>query len=179
MPTIVLLRGHTLLAKISGANVNAVGDALAAHVSGAGAKARSALAQSGAAPQAPDGPYATGDGRAHGAPATLDMASESPEETERRCRELMNRSKVMLFMKGQPSAPQCGFSHKTVALLREQNVDFDYYNILTDENVRQKLKVMNEWPTFPQIIVNGELIGGLDILKEQIATGEFRELLGS
>lgn len=74
----------------------------------------------------------------------------------------------MLFMKGQPSQPQCGFSQKTVALLREQKVDFDYYNILSDENVRQRLKVLNDWPTFPQIIVNGELIGGLDILKVRL-----------
>ncbi|KAI3626765.1 GRX3 [Malassezia furfur] len=147
VPTVVLLRGHTLLAKTSGCNVAAVAEALALH--------------------ARDGSL----------PAGLNVDGESPQDTERRCRELMNRSKVMLFMKGHPGMPRCGFSQKTVALLRDQGVEFDHYDILSDENVRQTLKRINDWPTFPQIIVNGELIGGLDILK--IATGEFADLLRS
>ena len=101
----------------------------------------------------------------HALPSHVDVSGESQQDIEQRCRQLMTRSTVMLFMKGQPGLPRCGFSQKTVSLLREQNVDFDYYDILSDEHVRQALKVLNEWPTFPQIIVKGELVGGLDILK--------------
>ncbi|WFD01716.1 glutaredoxin [Malassezia obtusa] len=170
VPTVVLLRGHTLLAKISGCNVPAVSEALATHARG-GARL-DGLSQTSAAPQAAPSTYeaagapvASSDGRLHEAPADIDLGAESPQDTERRCHELMKRSKVMLFMKGHPNQPRCGFSQKTVALLREQGVEFDHYDILSDENVRQMLKKINEWPTFPQVIVNGELIGGLDILK--------------
>ena len=170
VPTIVLLRGHTLLGKITGGDVPAVDKALATHASAGGARG---LAQSNAAPQAAPSTYAptdsqatrAADGLVHSLPAGVDLSNESPEDTERRCHELMRRSKVMLFMKGQPDMPRCGFSQKTVNLFREQNVDFDYYDILSDENVRQTLKKVNEWPTFPQIVVKGEFVGGLDIFK--------------
>ena len=72
----------------------------------------------------------------------------------------------MLFMKGNPEAPRCGFSQKTVNLLRQEKVEFGWFDILEDEAVRQQLKKINDWPTYPQIIVKGELIGGLDIVKE-------------
>ncbi|WFD24160.1 glutaredoxin [Malassezia equina] len=192
VPTVVLLRGHTLLAKLTGGHVQAVEQALHTH---AGTQASAGLAQSRAAPQAAPATYVPAAGAAGAAPqgdSPMDDPSqphalaphlqgqqESPADTERRCSELMARSKIMLFMKGQPNMPRCGFSQKTVALLREQHVDFDYYDILSDENVRQTLKVLNDWPTFPQIIVNGELIGGLDILKEMIASGEFQALVAS
>ena len=91
----------------------------------------------------------------------------------------MSRSRVMLFMKGQPDMPRCGFSQKTITLLRDQNVEFDYYDILSDEPVRQTLKVLNDWPTFPQIMVQGELIGGLDILTEMVASGEFQHMISA
>lgn len=180
MPTIVLLRGHTLLSKISGANVSAVTDALNT-LATPDARQGGGLSRSNAAPHAAGSTYeavpskrsapeepAPSDGLSHAPPPALNLSAESTEQTDERCRELMTRSPVMLFMKGQPSQPQCGFSQKTVALLREQKIDFDYYNILSDENVRQRLKVLNDWPTFPQIIVNGELIGGLDILKVRL-----------
>lgn len=185
VPTVVLLRGHTLLAKLTGGHVQAVEQALHTHAAhGAG------LAQSRAQPQAAPATYVPASSAAgaepmddpaqpHALPAHLQGVQESPADTERRCHELMARSKVMLFMKGQPDMPRCGFSQKTVALLREQHVDFDFYDILSDENVRQTLKVLNDWPTFPQIIVQGELIGGLDILKEMIASGEFQALVQS
>lgn len=89
----------------------------------------------------------------------------------------MEKSKVVLFMKGNPEQPRCGFSQKTVALLKQEKVPFSTFDILQDEAVRQGLKKLNDWPTFPQIIVNGELIGGLDILRELIETGEFKEML--
>lgn len=177
VPTIVLLRGHTLLGKISGANVPAVADALATHARVAG-QGFTTLSHSDAAPQAAPASYQPASNEpVHELLPGVRADKETEQDTERRCHELMNRSKVMLFMKGDPDTPRCGFSQKTVALLRQQKVDFDYYDILSDENVRQTLKTLNEWPTFPQIIVNGELIGGLDILKEQIASGEFQAML--
>lgn len=98
------------------------------------------------------------------------------EEITARCHEIMNRHKVVLFMKGNPSAPKCGFSRQTVGLLREKGIEFAWFDILSDEEVRQGLKRVNDWPTFPQIILNGELVGGLDILKEMIESGEWDDV---
>jgi Grx4 family monothiol glutaredoxin len=67
-------------------------------------------------------------------------------------------------MKGTPSAPQCGFSRQLVALLRENSVKYGFFNILADDEVRQGLKEFADWPTFPQLWVEGELVGGLDIV---------------
>ncbi|PKI83804.1 kinetochore-associated Ndc80 complex subunit nuf2 [Malassezia vespertilionis] len=178
VPTIIILRGHTLLSKISGANVAALSESLAVHAAAPPQRAFGGVSHSNVAPQAAPANYEAmqrgplmnepldgTDELLHALPPAMKVDAESPQDTERRCRELMTRSKVMLFIKGRPDMPRCGFSQKTVALLREQKVDFDYYDILSDENVRQKLKQINDWPTFPQIIVNGELIGGLDIVK--------------
>jgi Grx4 family monothiol glutaredoxin len=76
----------------------------------------------------------------------------------------------MLFMKGSPSAPQCGFSRQLVGLLREKGVRYGFFNILADDEVRQGLKEWADWPTFPQLWVGGELVGGLDIVKEEMAS---------
>jgi Grx4 family monothiol glutaredoxin len=78
---------------------------------------------------------------------------------------LVNRSPIMVFMKGSPEAPRCGFSRTLVSILNELNIKFDTFDILSDENVRQELKTYSNWPTYPQIYVNGNLIGGLDIIK--------------
>jgi len=96
---------------------------------------------------------------------------------EDRLRELVSRSDVMLFMKGLPSAPKCGFSRQIVALLDESGVPYDAFDILQDEDVRQGLKTFSNWPTFPQLYVKGELIGGLDICKELEESGEFKSTL--
>ncbi|KAF1996820.1 glutaredoxin [Amniculicola lignicola CBS 123094] len=103
-------------------------------------------------------------------PATApDYTSEpqSKEELFKRLGELVKAAPVMLFMKGTPSAPQCGFSRQTVGLLREKGVRYGFFNILADDEVRQGLKEFADWPTFPQLWVGGELVGGLDIVKEE------------
>ncbi|GAB7342698.1 hypothetical protein MBLNU457_g0850t1 [Dothideomycetes sp. NU457] len=92
---------------------------------------------------------------------------ETAEELQKRLGELVKAAPVMLFMKGTPSAPQCGFSRQTVSILREKGIRYGFFNILADDEVRQGLKEYSEWPTFPQVYVGGELIGGLDILKEE------------
>ncbi|KAK5117662.1 hypothetical protein LTR62_005085 [Meristemomyces frigidus] len=91
----------------------------------------------------------------------------SQEELNARLSELVKAAPVMLFMKGTPSAPQCGFSRQCVSILREHGVRYGFFNILADDEVRQGLKEFSEWPTFPQVYMDGELIGGLDILKEE------------
>ena len=103
-------------------------------------------------------------------------ASDEPP-LEDRLKKLVNRHKVMLFMKGLPSAPQCGFSRQIVEILDESSVPYDAFNILGDEEVRQGLKDFSDWPTYPQLYVNGDLVGGLDIVKELKESNELDEML--
>ena len=91
-------------------------------------------------------------------------SDKSQEDINARLKDLVKAASVMLFMKGTPSSPQCGFSRQLVALLRERGVRYGFFNILADEDVRQGLKVFADWPTFPQLWVDGELVGGLDIV---------------
>mmetsp|Transcript_5612 Transcript_5612/g.13203 ORF Transcript_5612/g.13203 Transcript_5612/m.13203 type:complete len:358 (-) Transcript_5612:31-1104(-) len=109
-------------------------------------------------------------------------ARPSPEDPEKelavRLDTLIKRDSVMVFMKGEPSAPKCGFSRQAVELLQEHEVPFGSFNILSDDSVRQGLKKHSNWPTYPQIYVNGELIGGLDILKETAEEGSLKEEWG-
>ncbi|XP_071089371.1 glutaredoxin-3-like [Haliotis cracherodii] len=92
-------------------------------------------------------------------------------------KQLVNKAPVMLFMKGQPDAPRCGFSKTTVAILGETGVKYDTFDILSDNEVRQGLKTFSNWPTYPQLYVKGELIGGLDIIKELKESGELESTL--
>lgn len=106
------------------------------------------------------------------------MQQQQPEESlNDRLNKLVRRHKVMLFMKGLPSAPRCGFSRQMCDILNEQGVSFDAYNILEDEEVRQGLKTFSSWPTYPQLYVDGNLIGGLDIVKEMKEDGSLKEAL--
>ena len=101
-----------------------------------------------------------------------------PEETlQDRLKKLIASSPVMLFMKGTPDAPRCGFSSKVVNALQEEGVSFGSFDILTDEEVRQGLKVFSNWPTFPQLYYKGELIGGCDIVMELRNNGELKPTL--
>ncbi|KAG2687575.1 hypothetical protein I3760_09G058300 [Carya illinoinensis] len=99
------------------------------------------------------------------------------EALEDRLRKLISSSPVMLFMKGTPDAPRCGFSSKVINALREEGLTFGAFDILTDEEVRQGLKVLSNWPTFPQLYYKGELIGGCDIVMELRDTGELKSTL--
>lgn len=96
---------------------------------------------------------------------------------EDRLKKLISSSPVMLFMKGTPDAPKCGFSSKVVNALTEDGVSFGSFDILTDEEVRQGLKVFSNWPTFPQLYYKGELIGGCDIITELKNNGELKSTL--
>lgn len=94
-----------------------------------------------------------------------------------RLKQLVTKSRIMLFMKGLPSAPKCGFSRQIVELLEQHQAEFDAFNILDDEEVRQGLKTFSDWPTFPQLYVDGDLIGGLDIVREMVESGDFADLV--
>ncbi|KAF8263889.1 thioredoxin-like protein [Lactarius quietus] len=152
-------QGHTILGRISGADARGLTDAIAKHLN-TGGIAPPPLSQTDKVPSTET-------------TTATSPASETPEALEKRLRGLMSQSNVVLFMKGSPDVPRCGFSRKICALLKEQRVDFSHFDILTDESVRQGLKKLNDWPTFPQLIVKGELVGGLDIVQEMVETGEF------
>ncbi|KZT73451.1 glutaredoxin [Daedalea quercina L-15889] len=156
VPAFIILRGHTLLTRISGADATSLTDAIATH-----AKPKPSikpLAQTDAAPAAPE-------------------REETQEELNERLRSLMTKDKVVLFMKGSPDAPRCGFSRRMVGVLADQEASYSHFDILSDDSVRQGLKTLNNWPTFPQLIVNGEFVGGLDIVQEMVENGELKELL--
>lgn len=104
-------------------------------------------------------------------------AASSESTLNQRLHQLVNRHRVMLFMKGIPSSPRCGFSRQIVELLDSFNTSYDAFNILEDEEVRQGLKEYSDWPTYPQLYVEGDLVGGLDIVKEMQESGDLKDLL--
>lgn len=86
-------------------------------------------------------------------------------------------SKVVLYMKGMPSQPQCGFSFKTVQILNALGVDFKAHNVLDDEDLRHGIKKFSSWPTIPQLYIKGEFIGGCDIVENMARSGELQDKL--
>lgn len=94
-----------------------------------------------------------------------------------RLESLINQNPVMLFMKGEPEEPKCGFSRKVVEILKQENVEFKSFDILTDDEVRQGLKVYANWSSYPQLYIKGELIGGSDIVLEMQKSGELKRVL--
>jgi monothiol glutaredoxin len=95
-------------------------------------------------------------------------------------REQVTGHRVVLYMKGTPQVPQCGFSATVVEILRRSGVD-DFYsvNVLADPEIRQGIKEYANWPTIPQLYVDGEFIGGADILREMYASGELKQVLAT
>ncbi len=90
----------------------------------------------------------------------------------------ISENPVILFMKGTPEAPACGFSARTVAVLEAVDQPFAAVNILPDPAIRQELSALSGWPTIPQLFVDGELVGGCDIIMDMFETGELQQLLG-
>jgi monothiol glutaredoxin len=99
-------------------------------------------------------------------------------DVNERIEEQLKAHEVLLYMKGTPDFPQCGFSGQTVAALNAVGKPFAYVNIFEDQEIREGLKVYSNWPTFPQLYIKGELIGGSDIVVEMYNSGELQELLG-
>lgn len=98
-------------------------------------------------------------------------------DAKERIEHELGSHQVLLFMKGSPDFPQCGFSAQAVAVLRACGTNFASFNILEDPELREALKVHSNWPTFPQLYVKGELIGGSDILVEMYQSGELQPVL--
>lgn len=105
-------------------------------------------------------------------------SSECDPKAKEIIEDLLKKSKVVLFMKGSPESPQCGFSRFAVNVLKHYKVeDFTYFNILENQFIREELKKYSEWPTYPQLYIDKELIGGADILKEMHLNDSFKTLL--
>jgi Grx4 family monothiol glutaredoxin len=98
------------------------------------------------------------------------------QENSRNLKSLVNSQKLMIFIKGTPQEPRCGFSSRLLQILKDLNLTFGSFDVLQDDSVRQGLKEFSNWPTYPQIYVKGEFIGGLDILEELVKSGEFQEM---
>ena len=94
-------------------------------------------------------------------------------------KEAIAENEVLLFMKGTPEAPRCGFSARTVAALESLGAPFAAVDILPDPRIRQELSAISNWPTIPQLFVRGELIGGCDIVTEMYDSGELATVLGT
>ncbi|KAL8578645.1 hypothetical protein ACOMHN_007103 [Nucella lapillus] len=149
VPTVILLKNKQQVDRVDGAKAAELTQKVGQHASAVPLKAP--------VPQTGDPPKA--------------------QDLNSRLKQLINAAPVMLFMKGNPEQPRCGFSKQTIQLLNERNVKYSTFDILTDEEVRQGLKTFSNWPTYPQLYANGELLGGVDILKEMAESGELAEAL--
>jgi len=172
VPYLVLTRNNEVLETVSGSDAAKVRAAIKKHANtpaGAG-KGKQLPTVNGSAKKLSDyAPTTTDPATAPEYSSTaLHTESQSHEDLHKRLSTLVKAAPIMLFMKGTPSAPQCGFSRQLVSILREKSVKYGFFNILADDDVRQGLKEFADWPTFPQLWVDGELVGGLDIVKEEI-----------
>jgi monothiol glutaredoxin len=110
-------------------------------------------------------------------PAPAPAVDEQSSPIREAITEAIAEHKVILFMKGTPEAPACGFSARTVGMLQSLDVPFAAVDILPDPRIRQELSAISQWPTIPQLFVDGELIGGCDIVTEMYESGELAEAL--
>jgi len=94
-----------------------------------------------------------------------------------RIRQQVEENPIILYMKGTPQFPMCGFSSRTVEALKSTGAQYAYVNVLQDQEVRANLPRFSDWPTFPQLYVNGELVGGCDIVMELYQTGELKNVI--
>lgn len=157
VPFLVLVRNGQVIETVSGSSAVKVRTAIETHTQ-----------KDASAPTASSS--INGTNQTNAPVAKTDEANVDPEKQKeelfKRLGDLVKAAPVMLFMKGTPSDPQCGFSRQLVGILRENSVKYGFFNILADDEVRQGLKEFAEWPTYPQLWVDGELVGGLDIVSD-------------
>lgn len=113
---------------------------------------------------------------AEDASAEPDAEGDSEGGVLKRIDEQVGQDEVVLYMKGDPREPMCGFSARASGVLEAYGVSFESYNVLADEEIREGIKEYGDWPTIPQLYVNGELIGGSDIIMKMHESGELAEL---
>ncbi len=106
------------------------------------------------------------------------MSEQSTNPMRDAIQEAISENRVILFMKGNPDAPACGFSARTSAILQSLGQPFAAVDVLPDPRIRQELSALSNWPTIPQLFVDGELIGGCDIVTEMYESGELQATLG-
>jgi monothiol glutaredoxin len=106
------------------------------------------------------------------------VSTTTNDEIRKFLEQAIAENEVMLFMKGTPDAPRCGFSMRTSAALNALGVRYAAMDILPDPRIREQLSAISDWPTIPQLFVNGKLVGGCDIVTEMYETGELAGLLG-
>ncbi|KAF9177436.1 Glutaredoxin 3 [Haplosporangium sp. Z 767] len=163
VPSFVVVKEGKVVDRVEGANAPELSKTIAKYSKSP--MSSSALAQS-----------STGSNGGAAAPSVA-PPTLSPEEMNARLKELTSSSSVMAFIKGTPTAPRCQFSRQLLEILTAQNIRFSSFNILADDEVRQAMKSFSDWPTFPQVYVNSQFIGGLDVVKEMVETGEFQALV--
>jgi monothiol glutaredoxin len=98
-------------------------------------------------------------------------------DVQNRIETILEQNKVVLFMKGTPSFPQCGFSQRAALILQELGASYYSVNVLEDPEIREGIKIYGNWPTIPQLYINKELVGGSDIMMEMFETGELKKTL--
>lgn len=103
--------------------------------------------------------------------------SDQAEDVKQRIEQQIADNPVILYMKGTPQLPMCGFSMRTVEALKQCNREFAYVNIIADPSIRETLPQVSDWPTFPQLYVEGELVGGCDITIELSESGELQKMI--
>jgi len=103
--------------------------------------------------------------------------ADQPEDVNERIAQQIGENPVLLYMKGTPQMPMCGFSMRTVEVLKKCNKEFAYVNIIADPAIRETLPGVSDWPTFPQLYIEGELVGGCDITLELAESGELQKMI--
>ncbi|KAJ1962808.1 glutaredoxin, partial [Dipsacomyces acuminosporus] len=152
VPTVIIAKKDKILGRVDGVNVAEIVNQVTVNCSSAnGIGSQSASA--------------------------ANTAVEFKQDLNTRLKGLIERAPVMVFIKGTAAQPRCGFSKKIVGMLNEQSVKYGYFDILSDEEVRQGLKEYSNWPTYPQLYIEGELVGGVDIVTEMIESGELAEMI--
>ncbi|KAJ1928655.1 glutaredoxin [Tieghemiomyces parasiticus] len=160
VPAFVFVRKLAIVDRVDGANAPELSRLAEKHARGQGsASTQFPSAQAAATPSN----------------VTATTSAGFKQDLNTRLKELTHRAPVMAFIKGTPAQPRCGFSKTLVGLLSDHGIKFGYFDILTDDDVRQGLKAYSNWPTYPQLYIDGELTGGLDIIKEMIDSGELME----
>ena len=101
------------------------------------------------------------------------------DDAQARIDAMVKGAPTLLFMKGTPLFPQCGFSSRAVAILDHLGAEYESVDVLQDQGVRQGIKTYSDWPTIPQLYVDGEFVGGSDIMMEMYESGELAELFGA
>ena len=107
------------------------------------------------------------------------MSDAQSTSATQRIDALVQSNDVLLFMKGTPLFPQCGFSSRAIAILEHLGTPFETVDVLQDQDIRQGIKEYSDWPTIPQLYVKGEFVGGSDIMMEMFESGELHQLVGA